>query len=124
VEVLTEPVEDGAAKLMRYNVNGIVLDSPAFLKLKSELALHRVRINDKVGSPHYYHVGRYLDRLGATHWLVVREAQVMVWEGDVTDALDPEGRKFYEVITNPKLVARVRAKLSSKGRVASTGTSG
>ncbi|EGW55592.1 hypothetical protein [Candidatus Endoriftia persephone] len=124
VEVLTEQSEDAKPKLLRYNVNGIELDSPAFLKLKSELALHRVRIRDKAGNPHYYHVGRYLDRLGATHWLVVREAPVMVWEGDVTGDLDPEGRQFYEVITNPKVIARVRSKLSTKSRVASTGTSG
>ncbi|MBL3591371.1 MAG: hypothetical protein JMN24_16525 [gamma proteobacterium endosymbiont of Lamellibrachia anaximandri] len=122
VEVMTEPGQDSeAGRLLRYNVNGIELDSPAFFKLKSELALHKVRLRDREGDSHYYHVGRYLDRHGTTHWLVVREAPVLLWQGDVTAGPEPLGRHFFEVVTEPKLVARVKSKLSSKHKDSRSG---
>ena len=34
--------------MMRYNVNGIELDTPAFVKLQSELALNVVRLEDEI----------------------------------------------------------------------------
>ena len=106
-------VDDYHDKLVRFNVNGIELDAPAFFKLKSELVLHRVRIRDRqTKQSERYHVGRYPDLKGTTHWLVVREAPVRVWDGRSIGDEEPNGRRFYEVITEPKLIARVKAKLS------------
>ncbi len=105
-EVLTRSSpEDAKPKLLRYNVNGIELDSPAFLKLKSELALHRVRIRDKAGNPQLLSCGT-VSRPARSDALVGGSGRrrSSVWEGDVTGDLDPEGRQFYEVITNPKVI--------------------
>lgn len=106
-------LEDYNDKLIRFNVNGIELDAPAFFKLKSELVLHRVRVRDhQTTQSERYHVGRYPDLKGTTHWLVVREAPVRIWDGESMGDEEPGGRRFYEVITEPKMIARVKARLS------------
>ncbi len=103
---------------LRYNVNGIDLDPPAFMKLKAEMVLHKVKLHSRSGEVHNYHVGRFLDRLGTSHWLVIREARIKLWDhGTLTPLLQQdEGASFYEVITDAELVGRVKDKLS--GRIA------
>ncbi len=104
-----------AGGLLRYNVNGIDLDPPAFAKLKSEMVLHKVRLHSRSGEPHHYHVGRFMDRLGGSHWLVIREARLKRWiQGKLAASEEVEGETFYEVVTDPELVGRVKEKLSGK----------
>lgn len=101
--------------LLRYNVNGIDLDPPAFAKLKSEMVLHKVRLHSRSGETHHYHVGRFMDRLGGSHWLVVREARLKCWiQGKLTAAEEVEDEPFFEVVTDPELIGRVKQKLSGK----------
>jgi len=102
--------------LLRYNVNGIDLDPPAFMKLKAEMVLHKVKLHSRSGEVHHYHVGRFLDRLGTSHWLVIREARVKLWDQSTLTPLQQaeEGATFYEVITDAELVGRVKEKLSSR----------
>jgi class 3 adenylate cyclase len=109
--------------LLRYNVNGIDLDPPAFMKLKAEMVLHKVQLHSRSGEAHQYHVGRFMDRLGGSHWLVIREAKLKHWEqGRLVDSQDHEGVAFYEVITDADLVGRVKEKLSGKGAKKDTGS--
>lgn len=120
VEVVV-PVDQGATRkessdrMLRYNVNGIELDVPAFFKLKNELALRKVG-----GSmPGYseqsvFYAARYPDRKGAMHWLVLREAPVRLWIGNSVSAEEQWGRRFYEVITDPDAVAIAKERLRSK----------
>jgi hypothetical protein len=104
----------GSGGLLRYNVNGIELDFPAFNKLKSEMVLHKVRLHSRSGEVHHYHVGRFMDRLGSSHWLVVREARLKRWiEGKLVTP-DEESETFYEVVTDTELIGRVKEKLSGK----------
>jgi class 3 adenylate cyclase len=104
----------GSGGLLRYNVNGIELDFPAFNKLKSEMVLHKVRLHSRSGEAHHYHVGRFMDRLGSSHWLVVREARLKRWiEGKLVTP-DEESETFYEVVTDTELIGRVKEKLSGK----------
>ena len=104
-----------SAGLLRYNVNGIELDPPAFAKLKSEMVLHKVRLHSRSGEVHHYHVGRFMDRLGSSHWLVIREAPHKRWnQGQLLTPEEGEGETFYEVITDAELVGRVKQKLSGK----------
>jgi class 3 adenylate cyclase len=106
---------DGAGRLMRYNVNGIDLDPPAFAKLKAEMVLHKVKLHSRSGETHLYHVGRFMDRLGGSHWLVIREAKMKRWDqGELLDSLPEEKGVFYEVITDANLIGRVKEKLSGK----------
>jgi hypothetical protein len=112
VEVMTTDQCKDKEQLLRYNVNGIELDQPAFTRLTQEMMMHKVRIQSRSGRDHYYHVGRYVDRLGGSHWLVVREARVncLLAEGSVREA-EEEKRCFYEVITDSGLIGSVKKKL-------------
>jgi class 3 adenylate cyclase len=116
VEVIRkERGETGASGgLLRYNVNGIDLDPPAFNKLKSEMVLHKVCMHSRSGEPHQYHVGRFMDRLGSSHWLVVREARLKRWIEGKFVASDEESETYYEVVTDTELIGRVKKKLSGK----------
>jgi len=120
VEVVV-PVEQGVAnsdgtdQLMRYNVNGIELDMPAFFKLKSELALRRVGRSVPGYSEHSaFYAGRYPDRTGKMHWLVVREAPVRLWVGNNASTEEEWGRRFYEVVTDPAVVSLLKERVSNK----------
>lgn len=102
--------------LLRYNVNGIDLDPPAFVKLKAEMVLHKVQLQSRSGEMHLYHVGRFMDRLGGSHWLVIREAKLKCWEqGQVIASQEDESETFYEVIADADLIGRVKEKLSVAG---------
>ena len=117
VEVMQNPAGESGktGSLLRYNVNGIDLDTPAFNKLKAEMVLHKVRLHSRSGDPHDYHAGRFMDRLGGAHWLVIREAGIKQWdEGGLSVLEGEDAGKFYEVVSDPDLVGRVKEKLSSK----------
>jgi len=109
--------EDESDKLIRYNVNGIELDAPSFFKLKKELVLRRVKLRIE-GSQliEHYHIGRYPDLKGLIHWVIVREAPVRLWNGEQLGEAEPSGRHFYEVITDPKTVSKIKTKLSSRSK--------
>ena len=98
--------KDGGSGLLRYNVNGIELDEPAFGKLCGELALKPVRLVTE-GEGARYHAGRYPDIAGSMHWLVIREAPVRRLNRDCTTSEDPDQRCFYEVVTDGELISRV-----------------
>jgi hypothetical protein len=104
-----------SSELLRYNVNGIDLDPPAFEKLKAEMVLHKVSLHSRSGEMHQYHIGRFMDRLGSSHWLVVREAQLKYWNnGNLVAPPERDDETFYEVITDANLVGRVKEKLNAK----------
>ncbi|MEJ2529424.1 MAG: hypothetical protein P8Z39_04925 [Gammaproteobacteria bacterium] len=120
VEVVV-PVDQGTLRidrsdeLLSYNVNGIELDMPAFFKLKTELALMRVGSTVPGYSEHsVFYAGRYPDRIGRIHWLVVREAPVRLWVGNSINTEEEWGRRFYEVITNTDVIAHIKEKVASK----------
>ncbi len=120
VEVVV-PVDQGVVRkgrsdeLLSYNVNGIELDMPAFFKLKTELALLRVRGTVTGYSEHsVFYAGRYPDRNGKMHWLVVREAPVRLWVGNSINTEEEWGRRFYEVITNPDVISRLKERIIDK----------
>ncbi|MEN8178976.1 MAG: hypothetical protein ABFS39_10180 [Pseudomonadota bacterium] len=101
-------------KLLRYNVNGIDLDPPAFEKLRSEISMHKVPLKNLSGTYSYYYAGRFIDRMGTSHWLVIREAPIKTLLDDraVVDSQKDE-QYFYEVVTNTDIIGRVKSKLRS-----------
>ncbi len=119
VEVVV-PVDKGVTnkarsdELLSYNVNGIELDMPAFFKLKSELALLRLGGNvPGYSEKSVFYAGRYPDRAGKMHWLVVREAPVRIWIGNTINTEEEWGRRFYEVITDPDVIAMLKDRITS-----------
>ena len=125
VEVMQNPAGESGktGALLRYNVNGIDLDPPAFAKLSAEMVLHKVNLRSRSGDLHDYHVGRFMDRLGGAHWLVIREAGIKRWhEGKLVKLEADEAGKFYEVVTDAELVGRVKEKLSGRMKQDATGS--
>jgi hypothetical protein len=115
VEVMrTTSDEQDRQRLLRYNVNGINLDASAFARLQKELVMHKVRLQSRSGSSHYYHTGRFIDRQGSAHWLVVREAPLKELSPDFSiDEATGSPEYFYEVVNDSQLMERIKSKLRS-----------
>lgn len=93
-------------ELIRYNVNGIVIDQPAYEKLSAEV--HFKRLKAKSGnSEHVFHVGQYPDVVGKQRDLVVREGRVGLLANDIVDAEADTGLIYYEVLPNSKFAAQI-----------------
>jgi class 3 adenylate cyclase len=100
---------------LSYNVNGIELTEAAFIKLKSEMVLHKIKIHSRSGEAHYYHVGRFVDRRGSSHWLVIRQSVIKVWrEGKIEENGKVLDNYFYEIVTDTNLIGRVKDRLHSR----------
>jgi len=103
--------------VLRYNVNGIELEAAAFYQLGAELRLRRIRLGRKEGDAREcFHVGRYLDLRGNSHWLVIREAPLPLWMGDRLVEGARSGRVYYEVVTDDGLIERARRQLRGGAR--------
>lgn len=89
-------------KLVRYNVNGIELDIPAYYKLKSELSLRTVE-PVVAGGGDLFLVGRYPDLEGRMHTLVIKESLVKMWDGAREVDYETLGRSYYQVVTDKSL---------------------
>ncbi len=109
VMVFQQPPDDAfkgekGMTTFRYNLNGVELQPAAFNKLQSEIALRQFKLRlpgDKYNTRFY--VGEYPDTTGEIHKVVIREAQVKVWQEDsedypLTDIL------YYEVVTNKTIL--------------------
>lgn len=97
--------KESSDKLMRYNVNGIELDFPAYYKLKSELSFRRIELDSgKRSKNDHLLVARYPDLEGHMHTLVIREAAVTVWDGEKAGRQAADGRCYYQVITDPEMI--------------------
>lgn len=119
VEVLLPPEGSDATAgaktdVLRYNVNGIEMDEFAFNRLKTEIALRPLYVKIS-GQTETLHVGRYPDRNDRIRWLVVRESPLHVWEwGQISKHPAPGKRFFYEVVVDPDLIDKIRAKLGNR----------
>jgi len=102
-------------RLLRFNVDGIELDSPAFDKLKTELKLKRLIPDELLAcDATALYVGRYPDNKGVKHWLVVREAPVRFWADSCIGPEEQKGRCFYEVLVDREVLAWVKTKMNLK----------
>jgi class 3 adenylate cyclase len=118
VEVFLESNQESkvtSSNRVSYNINGIELSKAAFVKLQSEMVLHKIKINSRSGESHYYHVGRFVDRKGSSHWLVVRQGVIKIWNaGKIEENSDILDNYFYEVVTDTNLIGRVKDKFHSR----------
>ena len=91
---------------IRYNVNGILLDTAGFEKLQQEIVLRRVsvRIN---GEAVTLHVGKFPDVNGKSHDLVIREGRVRLWKDEAPVEGHVSDERYYEVVTNRKLITQL-----------------
>ncbi len=99
--------------VLRYNVNGIELDLPAYRKLITELSLKKIKSGSlSGGTPNRYFLGRFPDVSGKMSWVVVREGPVCLWDGNKLTYDPLLGQFFYEVISDARVVSKIRKKLA------------
>jgi hypothetical protein len=99
-------------ELVRYNVNGIELDAAAYAQLNTEISLRR--LSRRGEHPATFFAGGCTDAKGESHWLLVRQRNVKLWLGGRLLEAEEDGRRYYEVISDSKLIGRVREKLSGE----------
>jgi hypothetical protein len=111
---------DVAESLVRYNVDGIELDSAAFAQLHVELSMRRLSTRDRQSSHReVLFAGICADALGESHLLVVRERRIKLWMGKQLLDTQDDGRRFYEVVTDARLLGRVSERLAGEKELSS-----
>ncbi len=105
VLALANPADgDKGQRHLRYNLNGILLDTAAFKKLMTEIPLKKLRIK-LGGEPETMFVGKFPDVQGKERELVIREGITGSYEQGQVVAR--QGEPFYEVLPNSKLARQV-----------------
>ena len=95
---------------IRYNVNGIELNSDGFKKLSKEINLTTIkadlpeikRKNIKL------HTGKFPLTSGKFQRLVIRESKIRQVHPDTFATLKPTGRSYFEVCTHPAVYQHIR----------------
>lgn len=90
----------------RYNVNGVMLGTAAFRKLKSEIRLRKLKVKAGKTTQTVY-VGQFPDMVGKVRDLVIREGVVGVWREGEVQLGQEGGEPFYEVLPNSKFTSQV-----------------
>jgi hypothetical protein len=104
--------DDPEAALVRYNVFGIELDSGAFAQLHVELSLQRIRLRDRKSDRHdVLFTGSCTDVKGTEHRMLVREKRIRLLMGSRLLDADTDERRYYEVVTDPRLLRRIVERL-------------
>jgi len=98
---------------MRYNVNGIELNSEGFTKLSQEINLTTIQadIPDLKRKNITLHTGKFPLTSGKFQRLVIREARIHQLDPGTLSPIKPTDRKYYEVCTHPSVYRHVRKKL-------------
>ncbi|MEX0618237.1 MAG: hypothetical protein WDZ76_13745 [Pseudohongiellaceae bacterium] len=102
---------------IRYNVNGVLLDSAAFDKLQKEIALKRVRLKLN-GTDCIFYLGKYPDANGKNKDIAVREGTVGMWKDLRVEENLYSDEKFYEVIVNRKILSLLQELPGQKAAIA------
>lgn len=98
---------------VRYNVNGILIDSAAFAKLKVEISLKSVKMKLN-GQQYLFHVGQYPDTNGRKKDLIVREGKVGLWKDSEVHEDPDNDEVYYEIVVNRKVIPLVLETVSGK----------
>ena len=88
-------------ELIRYNVDGLVIDDAAFEKLQTEINFKRLKAKSG-DQEEIFHVGPYPDVQGKERYLVVRQGRVGIWQSGKVDMTVDTGLFYYEVLPNTK----------------------
>jgi hypothetical protein len=98
----------GGEELLSYNVNGVLLEQPAFFQLQREVEMRQTRLSVPGDDNGLYFVGRYKDLAGRSRRLAVRCARVRQWDGTRLGEPDAERHHFFEVIADESIMGALR----------------
>lgn len=102
-------------KHLRFNVNGIELDRPAFTKLHTEIALQRFELRlPENDDDSVFYGGRYPDLRGNIHRVVIREGRIRLYDERAPHLGRPTEAVFFEVITHPLLLEQAESALKPR----------
>ncbi len=101
--------EDGQSKNdkgethLRYNVNGIELDMPAFIRMSGEIKLKPfdTRLPDSKFVERYY-IGHYKNSQGVLSFVAVRQGRTRLWSPDLKQRKVVAKQYYFEVIADQK----------------------
>jgi len=111
VEVLELDEEDRekgekGQKLIRYNVNGILLDDAAFAKLRTEIKLTRINVKSR-GKNETVFVGQFPDVQGKERHLVIRQGIIGLWRDEEVVENPGSDAVFYEVLPHSRFANQI-----------------
>ncbi len=114
--------EDGESKNdkgevhLRYNVDGIDLDPPAFMKLLKEISLKPVDLRLFAGKgKERYHLGRYKDSKGYLRFLAVRQGRVRLWDAEQSKRKVLPKQYYFEVVADQNRLSELESQLMPVG---------
>ncbi|MCP4345436.1 MAG: hypothetical protein GY795_07910 [Desulfobacterales bacterium] len=94
---------------VRYNVNGIELNSEGFEKLSTEIDLRVVDVSIRgINKGDKFYTGKFPTTIGKYQRLVIRESNIPKVDADSLNVIQLTSRKYYEVCTNPKLYEYIK----------------
>ena len=99
---------------MRYNVNGIELNSEGFEKLTQEINLTtlKVAIPELNRKSIKLHTGKFPLTTGRFQRLIIRESRIRQLRSDTFQPVKATQLKYYEVCTHPLIYKHVRKKMN------------
>jgi class 3 adenylate cyclase len=103
----------GGEEFLSYNVNGILLEQPAFFQLQREMLLRQTRLSVPGDDNGLYFVGRYNDLAGRRRRLAVRCARVPTWDGSRLGPSDNARRHYFEVIADESVMGALRPEFAT-----------
>jgi hypothetical protein len=99
---------------LRYNVNGIDLDPPAFMKLAKEISLKPVDARLFGGKvKERYYVGRFKDNKGYLRFLAVRQGRIRLWDEAQAKRKFLPKQYYFEVIGDQDRLSQLENSLTS-----------
>lgn len=102
--------------MVRYNVNGIELDSDAFKQLTREIELKLIRSNiPGTGTTGEFFIGTYPDLIGTHRQLAVRQDYVRLLDAQEISSSAPTQQLYYEVISDPVIMKQLAVVANTKG---------
>ncbi|MDQ6976189.1 MAG: hypothetical protein Q9M22_06475, partial [Mariprofundaceae bacterium] len=114
--------EDGQSKNdkgevhLRYNVDGIDLDPPAFMKLTKEISLKPVDIRLFGGKEkERYHLGRFKDNKGYLRFIAVRQGRVRLWNTAQAKRKVLPKAYYFEVVADQNRLSELESQLMPVG---------
>ncbi|MDY6825089.1 MAG: hypothetical protein SWH68_15050 [Thermodesulfobacteriota bacterium] len=109
-DVLPRNKVDEEMQYLRYNVNGIELEAPAFKKLKQEIDLKTLElVIPEIGSEKLtFHTGIFPTRSGKYQRIVIREGRVAVVDPAMLKVKHERQEPYYEVCTHTVLYEKIK----------------
>jgi len=112
--------EDGKSKNdkgevhLRYNVDGIDLDSPAFMKLTKEISLKPIDVRLFGGKvKERYYVGRFKDNKGYLRFLAIRQGRIRLWDEEQANRKFLPKQYYFEVIGDRDRLSQLESQFAS-----------